>query len=505
MGRKKIQIMRIVDERNRQVTFTKRKFGLMKKAYELSVLCDCEIALIIFNSSSKLFQYASTDMDKVLLKYTEYSEPHESRTNSDIVEVLSKKEHKGGESGGEGQDGDGVDGGFLLAPGTQDKYRRINEEFDSMMRSQKLVSASGFHLPMSLSMGDPSGVSLPSFSVGGPSVVDSSPCGMLPPPPPPLHPQMQGALLRLTGGSPAPPAQAVLPSRCWSESTQLSCQDVPRSSLRVAFNGYCSPTQVSPSHLGSPGGGSLGGSSTGVQGLMVGGGSSAGVLGRAPPGRSPSSPGTLGADSSSPGLGVGLSNSAGRSLAQAGNKGGLIPTALLEEQDLDLTRRLGVAQASSSPGFHCVMPSSYDLGLTGAELATLSSFGPMSPWQRQGGPLGPTLGALADRASGIGSSYLPHTHQQQQHQQQQQQQHQQQPPQQQHQLHRVQGGTQSDHSPADSLSSSASSYDDGTSDRDDVATSSVLSLGHASHGASQGSLSPTSAKRLRLGEQRWIT
>lgn len=61
----------------------------MKKAYELSVLCDCEIALIIFNSTNKLFQYASTDMDKVLLKYTEYNEPHESRTNSDIVEVSS--------------------------------------------------------------------------------------------------------------------------------------------------------------------------------------------------------------------------------------------------------------------------------------------------------------------------------------------------------------------------------------------------------------------------------
>uniref|UniRef100_A0A8C3QHT5 Myocyte enhancer factor 2D n=1 Tax=Cyanoderma ruficeps TaxID=181631 RepID=A0A8C3QHT5_9PASS len=87
MGRKKIQIQRITDERNRQVTFTKRKFGLMKKAYELSVLCDCEIALIIFNHSNKLFQYASTDMDKVLLKYTEYNEPHESRTNADIIEV----------------------------------------------------------------------------------------------------------------------------------------------------------------------------------------------------------------------------------------------------------------------------------------------------------------------------------------------------------------------------------------------------------------------------------
>lgn len=71
-----------------KVTFTKRKFGLMKKAYELSVLCDCEIALIIFNGSNRLFQYASTDMDKVLLRYTEYNEPHESRTNNDIIEVI---------------------------------------------------------------------------------------------------------------------------------------------------------------------------------------------------------------------------------------------------------------------------------------------------------------------------------------------------------------------------------------------------------------------------------
>lgn len=59
----------------------------MKKAYELSVLCDCEIALIIFSSSNKLYQYASTDMDKVLLKYTEYNEPHESLTNKNIIEV----------------------------------------------------------------------------------------------------------------------------------------------------------------------------------------------------------------------------------------------------------------------------------------------------------------------------------------------------------------------------------------------------------------------------------
>ncbi|XP_035508341.1 myocyte-specific enhancer factor 2A-like [Morone saxatilis] len=131
MGRKKIQITRIVDERNRQVTFMKRKFGLMKKAYELSVLCDCEIALIIFNSSNKLFQYASTDMDKVLLKYTEYNEPHESRTNSDIVEALNKKEHRGCDS-------PDTDASYVLTPNTEEKYKKINEEFDNMMKSHKI-------------------------------------------------------------------------------------------------------------------------------------------------------------------------------------------------------------------------------------------------------------------------------------------------------------------------------------------------------------------------------
>eukprot|EP00126_Sphaerothecum_destruens_P006150 Sdes_comp19238_c0_seq5m10172 len=100
MGRKKISIQPIRDERNRQVTFTKRKFGLMKKAYELSVLCDCEIALIVFNSHDKLFQYASTDMDKILLKYTEYSEPHESRTNADIASKTKVDEDEDDDSNG---------------------------------------------------------------------------------------------------------------------------------------------------------------------------------------------------------------------------------------------------------------------------------------------------------------------------------------------------------------------------------------------------------------------
>ncbi|KAH9325782.1 hypothetical protein KI387_005960, partial [Taxus chinensis] len=59
MGRGKIEIKRIENSTNRQVTFSKRRGGLMKKAHELSVLCDAELGLIIFSNTGKLFEYAT--------------------------------------------------------------------------------------------------------------------------------------------------------------------------------------------------------------------------------------------------------------------------------------------------------------------------------------------------------------------------------------------------------------------------------------------------------------
>jgi hypothetical protein len=46
----------------------------MKKAYELSVLCNCEVALMVFTSNNKLIQYSSQDMDKLLMKYTQVTQ-----------------------------------------------------------------------------------------------------------------------------------------------------------------------------------------------------------------------------------------------------------------------------------------------------------------------------------------------------------------------------------------------------------------------------------------------
>ncbi|KAM5207217.1 myocyte-specific enhancer factor 2A isoform 18-T33 [Hipposideros larvatus] len=186
MGRKKIQITRIMDERNRQVTFTKRKFGLMKKAYELSVLCDCEIALIIFNSSNKLFQYASTDMDKVLLKYTEYNEPHESRTNSDIVETLRKK----GLNGCESPDADDY---FEHSPLSEDRFSKLNEDSDFIFkRGPPGLPPQNFSMSVTVPVSSPNalsytnpGSSLVSQSLAATSTLADS--SMLSPPQATLH------------------------------------------------------------------------------------------------------------------------------------------------------------------------------------------------------------------------------------------------------------------------------------------------------------------------------
>ncbi|KAM7479808.1 hypothetical protein LguiA_028021 [Lonicera macranthoides] len=70
MGRGKVEVKRIENKINRQVTFAKRRNGLLKKAYELSLLCDAEVALIIFSNRGKLYEFCSSpSMAKTLERY----------------------------------------------------------------------------------------------------------------------------------------------------------------------------------------------------------------------------------------------------------------------------------------------------------------------------------------------------------------------------------------------------------------------------------------------------
>ncbi|RWR96248.1 floral homeotic protein AGAMOUS-like protein [Cinnamomum micranthum f. kanehirae] len=73
MGRGKIEIKRIENTTNRQVTFCKRRNGLLKKAYELSVLCDAEVALIVFSNRGRLYEYSSNSVKATIERYKKAS------------------------------------------------------------------------------------------------------------------------------------------------------------------------------------------------------------------------------------------------------------------------------------------------------------------------------------------------------------------------------------------------------------------------------------------------
>ncbi|XP_047332899.1 MADS-box transcription factor 14-like [Impatiens glandulifera] len=70
MGRAKFQLKRIEEAHKRNVSFSKRRYGLMKKAGELSVLCEAEVAIVIFTRRGRLYRSASGDeMNRIIERY----------------------------------------------------------------------------------------------------------------------------------------------------------------------------------------------------------------------------------------------------------------------------------------------------------------------------------------------------------------------------------------------------------------------------------------------------
>ncbi|KFP92713.1 Myocyte-specific enhancer factor 2A, partial [Apaloderma vittatum] len=374
MGRKKIQITRIMDERNRQVTFTKRKFGLMKKAYELSVLCDCEIALIIFNSSNKLFQYASTDMDKVLLKYTEYNEPHESRTNSDIVETLRKK----GLNGCESPDADDY---FEHSPLSEDRFSKLNEDSDFIFkRGPPGLPAQNFSMSVTVPVSNPNTLtySNPGSSLVSPSLAASSSLTdttMLSPPQTTLHRNV----------SPGAPQR---PPSTGNAGGMLGTTDltVPNGAgTSPVGNGFVN-SRASPSLLGTPAGGN--------------------GLGKVMPTKSPPPPGggNLGMNNRKPDL---------RVVIPPSSKGMMPPLNTQRISSSQSTQPLATPVVSvTTPSLppqglvYSAMPTAYntDYSLTSADLSALQGFnspgmlslGQVSAWQQH--HLGPA--ALSSLVTG---------------------------------------------------------------------------------------------------------
>ncbi|KAG2326902.1 hypothetical protein Bca52824_009630 [Brassica carinata] len=94
MVRGKIEMKKIENATSRQVTFSKRRNGLLKKAYELSVLCDAQISLIIFSQRGRLFEFSNSDMQKTIERYRNCTRDHETIShNSEIcVQQQMKQE-----------------------------------------------------------------------------------------------------------------------------------------------------------------------------------------------------------------------------------------------------------------------------------------------------------------------------------------------------------------------------------------------------------------------------
>lgn len=85
MGRGRVELKRIENKINRQVTFAKRRNGLLKKAYELSVLCDAEVALIIFSNRGKQYEFCSG---------SRYFPPHQNaKTKMDNYKHMEWTQH----------------------------------------------------------------------------------------------------------------------------------------------------------------------------------------------------------------------------------------------------------------------------------------------------------------------------------------------------------------------------------------------------------------------------
>ncbi|KAJ6313028.1 hypothetical protein OIU77_014530 [Salix suchowensis] len=94
-GRQKIEIRQIQEKSSLQVTFSKRRGGLVKKASELSLLCGAQVAILAFSPGKKVFAFGHPDVDVVLDRYLNESstarEPGAVSCNDPQVQQWNKE------------------------------------------------------------------------------------------------------------------------------------------------------------------------------------------------------------------------------------------------------------------------------------------------------------------------------------------------------------------------------------------------------------------------------
>ncbi|KAL5075082.1 hypothetical protein RYX36_014066 [Vicia faba] len=88
-GRQKIEMKKMSNESNLQVTFSRRRSGLFKKASELCTLCDAQIALVVFSPSEKVFSFGHPNIDTVIDRYL-YRVPPQNNEIMEFIEARRK-------------------------------------------------------------------------------------------------------------------------------------------------------------------------------------------------------------------------------------------------------------------------------------------------------------------------------------------------------------------------------------------------------------------------------
>lgn len=85
-GRQKIEMKKIDNMSNLQVTFSKRRNGLFKKANELCTLCGVELALIVFSPGEKAFSFGHPSVDVITQRYLSQA-PHQTSITMRYIEA----------------------------------------------------------------------------------------------------------------------------------------------------------------------------------------------------------------------------------------------------------------------------------------------------------------------------------------------------------------------------------------------------------------------------------
>ncbi|KAI8139478.1 hypothetical protein BJV82DRAFT_492879, partial [Fennellomyces sp. T-0311] len=67
-GRRKIKIEYIEDKNRRHITFSKRKAGIMKKAYELSTLTGTQVLLLVVSETGLVYTFTTVKLQPIVTK-----------------------------------------------------------------------------------------------------------------------------------------------------------------------------------------------------------------------------------------------------------------------------------------------------------------------------------------------------------------------------------------------------------------------------------------------------